>query len=69
MKQFVPFSDDWFESDAPLPGPLVPYRSGLPCLHELERHQRTAPTVPSMPSESPTCAPIFTAVPAFSSST
>lgn len=69
MKQFIPFSDDWFESGAPLPGPLVPYRSGLPCLHELERNQCTAPMVPSMSSTSPTCAPIRTALPAVNSNT
>ncbi len=71
MRQFIPFSDDWFERDAPLPGPLVPYRCGMSCAHEAGRRpdQRTVPTAPSIDKVSPTRAPIFTAVPAASSST
>ena len=71
MKQFIPFSDEWFERGLPLPGPLVPYRSGVACLHELEarRTQCTAPIAPSTVKMSPACAPIRTAVPALSSST
>lgn len=41
MKQFIPFSDEWFERGLPLPGPLVPYASGMHCLHELDRPKRT----------------------------
>jgi hypothetical protein len=37
MKQFIPFSDEWFDQGLPLPGPLVPYCNGMRCVHELER--------------------------------
>lgn len=71
MRQFIPFSDDWFERDSAMPGPLVPYRCGMPCRHALApaAAQWTVPTSPVMASVSPTRAPIFTAVPAASSST
>ncbi len=35
MLQFVPMTDDVLYRAHDLPGPLVPYRCGLPCWHEL----------------------------------
>ena len=35
VRQFVPMSDELlYRSEVP-PGPLVPYRCGLPCWHQL----------------------------------
>lgn len=42
VRQFVPMNDDLlYRSDA-LPGPLVPYRCGLPCWHQLQTETRTS---------------------------
>lgn len=35
MRQFVPMSDDVFDDPQRLQGPLVPYRCGVPCWHQL----------------------------------
>ena len=48
MRQFVPMSDDvLFDDPQRLQGPLVPYRCGVPCWHQLrdavpERAQQPA---------------------------
>jgi hypothetical protein len=36
MRQFVPMTDEMLENVDALPGPLVPYRCGLPCWHRLQ---------------------------------
>lgn len=72
MKQFIPFDDAWFEHPGSMPGPLVPYRCGVPCRHELARddaRQCTGPMSPSTFSASPTFAPMAAMVPPGSSST
>ena len=33
MLQFIPFDDRWFDAGEAMPGPLVPYHVGVPCLH------------------------------------
>ncbi len=35
MLQFVPMTDDVLYRAQDLPGPLVPYRCGVPCWHQL----------------------------------
>jgi len=35
MRQFVPMTDDLLYQPDKMPGPLVPYRCGVPCWHEL----------------------------------
>ena len=71
MRQFVPMTDVLLYSAGGPPGPLVPYRYGLPCLHDpLE----ATPTCEAFDqrltvSVSPVFTPNFSAVPALSSST
>ncbi len=36
MRQFVPMCDELLFGSEALPGPLVPYRSDLPCHHALQ---------------------------------
>jgi hypothetical protein len=36
MRQFVPMTDELLYRTDRLPGPLVPYRCGLPCWHRLQ---------------------------------
>lgn len=36
MRQFVPMTDELLYRTDSLPGPLVPYRCGLPCWHRLQ---------------------------------
>ena len=43
MRQFVPMNDDLLYQPDALPGPLVPYRCGVPCWHQLQ----TQPTADS----------------------
>lgn len=74
MKQFVPFTDDWFERDGALPGPLVPYRADLPCRRllgdaEAAPDQRTSPRSAWIDSVSPIATPMRAALPPASSST
>ena len=68
MQQFIPFEDDWDALASLRPEDLIPYRVGL-----LDKSgpvaQRTVPTLPSIFSSSPTCAPMRWAVPAASSNT
>jgi hypothetical protein len=35
MRQFVPMTDEMLNRLDSLPGPLVPYHCGIPCLHVL----------------------------------
>lgn len=35
MRQFVPMTDEMLCRPDLLPGPLVPYHCGIPCLHAL----------------------------------
>lgn len=67
MQQFIPFEDDWDMLDAIRPEALIPYRAGLAVVHATV--QSTAPSLPSIASVSPSCAPIRLIVPADSSST
>jgi len=43
VRQFVPMNDDLLYQPDALPGPLVPYRCGVPCWHQLQ----TQPTADS----------------------
>lgn len=43
MLQFVPMTDDVLYREQDLPGPLVPYRCGVPCWHELRGERDDAP--------------------------
>ena len=67
MQHFIPFEDDWDMLDAIRPEALIPYRVGLPVVHDIA--QSTVPSLPSIASVSPLRAPIRLAVPAESSST
>lgn len=74
MKQFVPFTDDWFECQDSLPGPLVPFRIELPCRHLLDADaaapdQRTSPRSAWIESTSPSATPMRAALPPASSRT
>lgn len=53
MLQFVPMTDDVLYRQQDLPGPLVPYRCGLPCWHEL-RVERDAAEAPPAGVAAPT---------------
>lgn len=68
MQQFIPFEDEWEMLERFDPSQLVPYRIGLPCRRGAGT-QRTVPTLPSMVSASPVCAPMLRAVPAANSRT
>lgn len=67
MQQFIPFEDEWDMLDAIRPEALTPYRVGLVLVPAAA--QSTVPTLPSIPSASPSRTPIRLAVPADSSST
>ena len=41
MREFVPMGDELFDDPRGFSGPLVPYRCGLPCRHQL----RTEPAI------------------------
>ena len=43
MRQFVPMTDEMLFAAGGLPGPLVPYRAGLPCWHALGDNAQVAP--------------------------
>ncbi|GEM_PF-1318476 len=68
MREFVPFEDGWYDRE--LPGPLVPWRPDLRCVHTEDGmfHWVGAGT-PEKVSTSPMRTPSFAAVPALSSST
>lgn len=36
MREFVPMTDELLYDPQRVPGPLVPYRCGLPCWHQLQ---------------------------------
>lgn len=58
MKQFIPFDDRWLDHPEEMPGPLVPYRSGVPCRHAMAQWtQRTGPKPPSSEKWSPSSIP------------
>lgn len=42
MRQFVPMTDEMLAQLHTLPGPLVPYHCGVPCLHALRDADRNA---------------------------
>ena len=44
MRQFVPMTDEMLSQLASLPGPLVPYRCGVPCRHALSEVTPTIST-------------------------
>ena len=69
MQQFIPFEDDWDMLDAIRPEALIPYRVGLALVSPAEVAQSTGPSLPSIASVSPSCAPMRLTVPADSSST
>ena len=41
MRQFVPMTDELLSQLGALPGPLVPYHCGIPCLHALSETEST----------------------------
>ena len=43
MLQFVPMTDDVLYRTEDFPGPLVPYRCGLQCWHQLRDEPPVAP--------------------------
>ena len=47
MLQFVPMTDDVLYRTDDLPGPLVPYRCGLPIWHQLRTPHDAAPAQPT----------------------
>jgi hypothetical protein len=54
MRQFVPMSDDVFDDPHRFEGPLVPYRCGVPCWHQLrEASPERAQQPPAIPAEEP----------------
>ena len=42
MRQFVPMTDELLYQAGKLPGPLVPYRCGVPCWHRLRAEPEQA---------------------------
>lgn len=42
MRQFVPMTDELLYEAGRLPGPLVPYRCGVPCWHRLQLAEEAA---------------------------
>jgi len=60
MLQFVPMTDDMFETPDRLPGPLVPYRCGFVCWHALgERDsQPQAPATSASAAQPRDCVPV-----------
>lgn len=72
MLQFVPFDDRWFDAGEAMPGPLVPYHVGVPCLHarneHIEGHCAVGGTLMNF-ATSPSRTPSFAATPPFNSST
>lgn len=72
MQQFIPFDDRWFDAGEALPGPLVPYHVGVPCLHSAGEHvddQCVAGGTLMNFAVSPSRAPSLAAAPPFNSST
>jgi len=58
MKQFIPFDDAWLDHPEDMPGPLVPYQAGIPCLHERSgEDQCTGPMRPFSENRSPVVMP------------
>ena len=47
MLQFVPMTDDLLYRSEDLPGPLVPYRCGVPVWHEPSVAKNTATAQPT----------------------
>lgn len=74
MKVFVPLTDDELYALLAASATLVPYQTGVPCLHALENPANAA-TVRQPGDQrwnsslSPTLTPSLSAVPALSSST
>ena len=56
MLQFVPMTDDVLYREQDLPGPLVPYRCGVPCWHELRVGRDVEQPTPLNVSEQPVSA-------------
>jgi len=54
MLQFVPMTDDVLYRTQDLPGPLVPYRCGLPCWHQLQAEGEA----PAQPMPAPPVAAV-----------
>lgn len=50
MRQFVPMTDEMLNSLDSLPGPLVPYHCGVPCLHAMRGADKPAANQPPPPS-------------------
>lgn len=71
MQQFIPFEDDWDALENLLLESLVPYSVHLPCVARQAGPTAhcTVPGEPSIPSSSPTAAPMRLTVPALSSNT
>ena len=72
MKVFVPLTDDELYALLAASVKLVPYQTGLPCLHALEGAAAAAPESGDQrwnSSLSPTLTPSLSAMPALSSST
>jgi hypothetical protein len=73
MKVFVPLTDDELYALLAASVKLVPYQTGLPCLHALEGAAVAAPDRGGdqrwNSSLSPTLTPSLSAIPALSSST
>jgi len=51
MLQFVPMTDDMLEMPERLPGPLIPYRCGFVCWHELGETPPPATSAPVQPRD------------------
>lgn len=72
MLQFIPFDDRWFDAGEIMPGPLVPYHVGVPCLRSADGrdgdHCAAGGTSMNF-AMSPSRTPSFAASPPFNSST
>jgi hypothetical protein len=49
MRQFVPMTDELLNQLGALPGPLVPYHCGIPCLHALSASEMTRESAQASP--------------------